>query len=65
MALVPLALSLLPIIPGLIRDVLKIVDVVRGDPMTPAEVKAQLDQIAVDLAAVVERVKAAPLPPRA
>lgn len=62
MAFIPLALTLLPLIPGLIDNAIKIVNAVRQDPMTPEEAKAELDAAAARLEEVLVRVKNAPLP---
>ena len=62
MAFIPIALQLLPLIPGMVEGLFKIVEVVRADPSTPAEAKAELDGLSERLAACVEKVKHAPLP---
>lgn len=69
MAIIPAAIALIPAIPGLIRDVIKISEAIRelvkGGPPT-AEAKEKLDaelaRIASDWDALLERVKDAPLP---
>jgi len=58
----PLALTLIPMLPGLVQTVWQIIDAVRNDDATPAETKAKLDQISADLQAVVAQVKAVELP---
>lgn len=62
MAFLPLALQLLPLIPALIDNAIKIANAIRHDPMTPEDVKAELDALEARLLEVVERVKNAPLP---
>ena len=49
-------------IPGLINNVLSIVDAIKGDPATPEEAKAELDALSQRLAEVVVRVKAVKFP---
>jgi hypothetical protein len=61
-AMIPLAISIAPLIPGLIAEVMKLVDVVRKHPDTPDAVKTQLDGIAASLADVQTQVAAAKLP---
>ena len=62
MAIIPLAVALLPLIPQAVRVITAIVDAImdRGD--TPEEVKAQLETLSADLKAAVSRGRAAPLP---
>lgn len=62
-AIIPVALQLLPMIPSLIDNALKIVEVLRGDPATPEEARATLDELSVKLAGIVERVRQVPLVP--
>ncbi len=62
MAVLPLAIQIVPLIPGLIADILNVVHVIKNHPTTPDDVKAQLDQIAVELDAVNARVQAVVLP---
>ena len=57
-----LALSILPLIPGLIKNVIDLANAVRRDPGTPEETKAMLDRLSRDLQAVNLRVQAAELP---
>lgn len=66
MAFVPIALQLLPMIPGLVESVVKIVQAIRQDPATPEAVKAQLDDVEARLqetAAKVAAVQFRDLPP--
>ncbi len=62
MAIIPLAMQLLPLVPGLIDSAVKIVDALKSDPATPADAKAELEQVSANLKLAVERVKNAPLP---
>lgn len=62
MAMIPIALQLLPLIPSLIDNALKVVDAVRQDPATPEEAKADLAAVSDRLNAIVERVKLVRLP---
>ena len=41
----PLALVLLPLLPGLIANINDFITAIKNDPATPAEVKAQLDEL--------------------
>ena len=58
----PLATLLIPMIPGLIESVWNIIGAIKDDPATPADAKAKLDQIAVDLKAISVAVQAVELP---
>ena len=62
MAIIPLAVALLPLIPQAVRGITAIVDAImdRGD--TPEEVKAQLAVLSTDLKAASARVQAVALP---
>lgn len=62
MAFIPIALQLLPLIPGLVDNALKIVDAVKSDPATPADVKESLEEVSRHLDDAVARVKAVRLP---
>lgn len=62
MAFVPLAVTLLPLIPQFVNTVLNLVDAVRRDPGLPEEDKALLDALSADLAAINMRVQAVELP---
>ena len=62
MSLLPLALHVLPIFPGLIESVLKIISAVRDDPATPEEAKAKLLRAANALEEALRVVAAARLP---
>lgn len=62
MAFIPLALTLLPLIPSLIDNAIKIVNAVRHDPMTPEQAKAELDAAAARLEETLVRVKNVKLP---
>ena len=53
---------LLPLIPGLIDVVLKLISAVRSDPATAAEDHARLDALSAKLTQVVEDVKQVRLP---
>lgn len=57
-----LAALLLPLIPGLIQGVLSVVDAIRRHPETPAEAKAELDTIAMQLEEINAQVQAVRLP---
>lgn len=61
-----LILGLLPVIiaalPGVIAGFKAIIDGIRQAKETPAEAKAHLEQISVDLGAMVRRVAMTPLP---
>ena len=56
-------LSLLPLLPELVRTVVKVVEAIRSDPDVPADVRAQLDALSADLQAVNAKVQSAVLPP--
>ena len=62
MAIIPLAVALLPLIPQAVRGITAIVDAImdRGD--TPEEVKVQLEALSADLKAAAARVQAGALP---
>ena len=62
MAIIPLAVALLPLIPQAVRGITAIVDAImdRGD--TPEEVKVQLEVLSADLKAAAARVQAVALP---
>jgi hypothetical protein len=63
MAMVPLAVSLIPLLPGLIKAVMDVVDRVQQDPsLTPEQRKAVLDTLSIQLAEVNQRVQATQLP---
>lgn len=57
-------MSILPLIPGLVRDAMKIVDAIKGDPETPEEAKRKVEAVEAELREVLQRVADAPLPPR-
>ena len=57
-----LAMALISMIPGLVQGIISIVDLIQGHPDTPAEVKAKLDAISLDLKAINVRVQAVALP---
>lgn len=57
-------LTIIPLIPGLVRSVLDVVEAVRTDPKTPEDDKKELDRIMAELREVMAKVQAAPLPPR-
>jgi len=58
MAIVPLALALAPLIPGLVDTVTKIIKSIAGDPMTPEQYKEVLQKHIENLDKLVEDVKA-------
>lgn len=62
MAMIPIALQLLPLIPDLVSNVIKLVNAVRHDPATPEEAKADLDAVAVRLEEVKAQVAVVKLP---
>lgn len=59
----PLLLALLPLIPGLVGDLLKLAGAVR-DALPTGEEKSRLDELEARLAEALRRVSEAPLPPR-
>lgn len=63
MAALPLAAAIVPLIPGIVRNAIDLVEVLRHHPSTPEEMKAQLDGISADLHAINARVQAVPLVP--
>lgn len=58
----PLALALIPLLPGLVSSIVNIIDAAKDDPATPEEAKAKLDAISADLKALVAKVQAVELP---
>lgn len=62
MAFIPLALQLLPLIPGFIEGTMKIIDVVKGDPNISEATRIELDALSATLKEVNARVQAARLP---
>lgn len=58
MAIVPLAIALAPMIPGLVESVTKIIKSIAGDPMTPEQYKAVLQKHIDNLDKLVADVKA-------
>ena len=63
-AILPLAIQLLPLIPGLISSAMEVVRIVKADPTTPADVKKELDELEARLNFALGRVQSAPLPPK-
>ena len=61
-SLLPIALQALPLIPGLIRDVAELVNIIRNPAQTPEEQKDRLDALAARLELTAAAVAAAPLP---
>ena len=57
-----LATLLIPLIPGLVNNIIAMVDAISGHDSTPAATKAHLDGISVDLKALVIKVEAVQLP---
>lgn len=57
-----LAALLIPLIPSLVQTILNVVNAVRSDDGTPAEMKAKLDLISADLKGVMARVALVELP---
>ena len=64
MAFIPIAIQLLPLIPGLIESVVKVVETIAGAPETPEETRAELTAVSERLREVLEKVKQARLPER-
>jgi hypothetical protein len=58
----PIALALIPLLPGLVNSILNIVNAVKDDPATPEEAKLKLATISADLKVVLANVLAAELP---
>ena len=58
MAMIPLAVALLPLLPPLVQGILDIIDRVKDDPATPADAKAQLDAISDQLDVLAVQVAA-------
>lgn len=57
-----LALTLIPMIPGLIQGIIAIVDLIQGHPDTPEEARLKLVAISGDLKSISGRVQAVILP---
>lgn len=57
-----LALTLIPLIPGLVQGIISLIDVIQGHQDTPEEVKTKLIAISNDLKSINERVQAVVLP---
>ena len=62
MAFIPIAIQLLPLIPSLVENVIKIVEAIRHDPVTSEEAKADLEAISARLTEVKAQVAAVRLP---
>ena len=62
MAIVPLAVALVPLIPQAVKGLLDIVNAIRDRGDTPEELKVQLEALSSDLKAAVSRVQAVVLP---
>lgn len=62
MAIVPLAVALVPLIPQAVRGILAIVDAIKDRGDTPEELKATLEALSSDLKTAVARVLAVELP---
>ena len=58
----PIAALLIPLIPGLVKSVMDIINAAQADEGTPEEVKAKLDAISEDLKTVMANVQAVELP---
>ena len=58
----PLAATLIPLIPGLVSGIMSVIDAIRGHGETPEELKLQLDDISADLKVIVAKVQAVELP---
>ena len=59
---IAMILPLLQMLPGLVDGGMKIVQALRDDPGTPADVQAELEEISKRLDAIVEKVKNVRLP---
>lgn len=59
---IPLAVQLIPLIPSLLAGILDIVDAVKNDPAVPADARASLDALSLDLQDMKRRVAAVELP---
>ena len=62
-AAIPLAMQVIPLLPGAIEALLKIINVVRADPQTPAEAKPALEAAAERLLEAKRTVAEVPLVP--
>ena len=62
MAFIPIAIQLLPLIPSLVENVIKIVEAIRHDPVTDVEIKASLEAVSARLTEVKAQVAAVRLP---
>lgn len=56
------AALIIPLLPGLVDAVLGIVNAIKTDDSTPAELKAKLDSISSDLQIISAKVQAVELP---
>ena len=57
-----LALTLIPMIPGLVQGIISIIDAIQGHQDTPDEARVKLEAISNDLKAINVRVQAVRLP---
>lgn len=57
-----LVAMLIPLLPGLIKSLMDVVNAMNAPDMTPEEAKAKLDAISLELQDVVNKVKAVQLP---
>lgn len=62
--MIPILLTIIPLIPGLVRSALDITEALRRDPTTPENDKKELDRVAAELHEIIAKVLAAPLPPK-
>lgn len=60
-----IAALLIPLVPGLLKTIMDIVNAATGPELTPEEMKARLDGISADLKGVVAAVQAVQLPNKA
>lgn len=57
-----LAAILIPLIPGMVEGIMRVVSAIGDDADTPAEEKAKLDAISADLKGIMAAVAAVQLP---
>ncbi len=62
MAIAPLALALLPLLPKVVEGVLEIYDMIANHPTTPEATRAQITALVADIRTVNAQIQAAPLP---
>jgi len=62
MAVVPIVIQLLPLLPTLVNLTLQLTEALKSDPTTPPEAKAKLLELSVRLKATMDAVEAVVLP---